>query len=111
MSSKKTLTLLAERATLTEELSTLSHLLRGSWVERYSVCSRPGCKCHQGERHGPRHYLVINEDGRQRQKYVANSQADAALAGISQYHRSREIVERITQINLELIREGSYADE
>jgi len=99
-----------ERRTLLEELATLSLLLQGSWVERYSVCSRAGCKCHTGERHGPRHYLVINEDGQQRQKYVPNSQVQAALEGLEQYRRLREIVERITQLNLALMKEDDYDD-
>ena len=99
-----------ERRTLLEELATLSLLLQGSWVERYSVCSRAGCKCHSGERHGPRHYLVVNEDGQQRQKYVPNSQVQAALEGLEQYRRLREIVERITQLNLALMKEGEYDD-
>ena len=97
-----------ERAGLLAELATLSCLLHGSWVERYSVCSRPECKCHRGERHGPRHYLVINEAGRQRQKYVANSQVDAAMEGLAQYRRLQEIVDRITQLNLALMKENKY---
>ena len=94
-----------ERAGLLAELATLSRLLHGSWVERYSVCSRPDCKCHRGERHGPRHYLVVNEAGRQRQKYVANSQVKAALEGLAQHRRLRQIVDRITQLNLNLMKE------
>jgi len=101
---------LEERRSLLEELATLSLLLQGSWVERYSVCSRAGCKCHSGERHGPRHYLIINEDGQQRQKYVPNSQVVVALEGLEQYRRLRKIIERITQLNLALMKEGDYAD-
>jgi hypothetical protein len=97
-----------ERAGLLAELATLSRLLHGSWVERYSVCSRPDCKCRRGERHGPRHYLVVSEAGRQRQKYVANSQVKTALEGLAQHHRLREIVERITQLNLALMKENAH---
>ena len=95
-----------ERAGLLAELATLSRLLHGSWVERYSVCSRPDCKCHRGERHGPRHYLVVNEAGRQRPKYVANSQVKAALEGLAHHRRLRQIVDRITQLNLKLMKEN-----
>jgi len=102
--------LLKERATLFAELGTLSRLLHGSWVERYSVCSRAGCKCHRGERHGPRRYLVIHQDGRQRQKYVPNAQVDAAQEGLAQYRRLREIVDRVTQINLALMKDGINED-
>jgi hypothetical protein len=97
-----------ERAGLLAELATLSHLLHGSWVERYSVCSRPDCKCRRGERHGPRYYLVVNEAGRQRQKYVANSQVKAALEGLAQHRRLRQIVDRITQLNLNLMKENEH---
>jgi len=83
--------LLKTRAGLLAELGALSQLLHGSWVERYSVCSRAACKCRRGERHGPRHYLVVNEAGRQRQKYVPNSQTDAALGGLAQCRRLQEI--------------------
>ena len=108
MSSNSGKKLREERARLLAELATLSRLLHGSWVERYSVCSRPDCKCRRGERHGPRHYLVVNESGRQRQKYVANSQVQAAREGLSQYSRLREIVDAITQLNLALMKENEY---
>ncbi|NCC62244.1 MAG: hypothetical protein EOM12_15195 [Verrucomicrobiae bacterium] len=111
MSTKKTTQLLEERGKLLSELSTLSHILHGSWVERYSVCSRPNCKCHQGKRHGPRYYLVINENGRQRQKYISNAQVEAAREGVAQYKRALMLVDRITQINMELIKERVYGEE
>ena len=98
--------LVEERTRLLAELGTLSRLLHGSWVERYSVCARENCKCRRGERHGPRHYLVVNEGGRQRQKDVANAQVLVALEGLAQYRRLREIVERITQINLTVMKEA-----
>jgi hypothetical protein len=108
MSSNSGKKLREKRARLLAELATLSRLLHGSWVERYSVCSRPDCKCQRGERHGPRHYLVVNEAGRQRQKYVANSQVEAAMEGLAQHSRLREIVDRITQLNLALMKENEY---
>ena len=110
MSNKTLKKLLDERARLLAELGTLPRMLHGSWVERFSVCSRPGCRCHSGDRHGPRHYLVVHEGGRQRQKYVPNSQVDAAQAGLAEYRRVREIVDRITHINMALMKEDAYED-
>ena len=100
--------MLQERAELLNELGSFSSLLRGSWVERYSLCSRPHCKCHKGERHGPRRYLVVNEGGRQKQKYIPNAQVEAVRNGIEQHRRLQEIINRITQINITLIRERAY---
>lgn len=108
MSNKTAKVLQKKRAGLLAELATLSRLLHGSWVERYSVCSRADCKCRRGERHGPRHYLVIQEAGHQRQKYVANSQVDAAMDGLAQHRRLREIVDQITQLNLDLMKENAH---
>lgn len=107
MTSRESQKLLKERSDLLSELGTLSCMLHGSWVERYSVCSRPDCRCHQGERHGPRHYLVINENGRQRQKYIVNVNVETALRGIAEHKRVLEIVDRITHINLALLKEKS----
>jgi len=108
MSNNSVENLLKERADLTSELGSFSHLLHGSWVERFSVCSRPQCKCHSGEKHGPRRYLVVREKGKQRQKYIPNSQVNAAIKGRDEYQRLCEVVERITQINLLLMKEDAY---
>jgi hypothetical protein len=110
MSNSQINQLLAQRTALLEELSSLTYLIHGSWFERFSTCSRPNCSCHSGKRHGPRYYLVIQEPGHQRQKYVPNLQVAAAKEGIEQYHRLQEIVEEITQINLALIKEKAYAE-
>ena len=96
------------REKLLEELGKLSQLLHGSWVERYTVCSRPNCKCHTGERHGPRHYLVINENGKQRQKYIPNSHVESSQQGVREYHKAMDIIDRITLVNLKLIKERKY---
>lgn len=110
MSNSQINQLLDQRTALLEELSSLSHLIHGSWFERFSTCSRPNCSCHSGKRHGPRYYLVIQEQGHQRQKYVPNPQVAAAKKGIEQYRRLQEIVEEITRINLELMKEKAYAE-
>jgi hypothetical protein len=96
-----------ERQRLLNELSRQTKLIRGSFFERFSTCSRPTCVCHQGERHGPRGYVTVKEDQRQRQYYVPQSQTDAVRHGIQQYHRLLEIVDRISSINLELMQGGT----
>lgn len=97
--------LLLERSQLFAEISKLSSLLHGSWIERYSTCIREQCKCHQGQRHGPHYCLVVNEGGRQRQKYIAQTQVGTAQKGLAQYKRLQELVDRITRINLAIMKE------
>ena len=106
MPTNRATTLLEDRRELLRELGSLSMLLHGSWVERYSTCSRPGCLCHRGKRHGPRDYLVVNADGRQRQRYVPERLAGAVREGLSQHRRLLEIVRRLTDLNLALLRDG-----
>ena len=31
--------------------------LRGSLIERYKRCGKPGCRCAQSKGHGPKYYL------------------------------------------------------
>jgi hypothetical protein len=47
---------------------------------------------------------VVNEAGRQRPKYVANSQVKAALEGLAKHRRLRQLVDQITQLNLKLMK-------
>jgi hypothetical protein len=110
MSNSQVNQLLDTRTALLEELNSLSHLIHGSWFERFSTCSRPNCSCHNGKRHGLRYYLVIQEQEHQRQKYMPNAQVAAAKQDIEQYRRLQEIVEEITRINLELMKEKAYAE-
>ena len=111
MSSKNIKKLKKEREKLLTELGKQSGLLHGSWFERYSICSRPNCKCHNGQKHGPRHYIIVNDHGTQKQKYVPNSQVNAARKGLRQYKHLQAIVDRITEINISLMREKAYAED
>lgn len=99
--------MLRERARLLAELASLSRVLRASLFERFSVCARPDCRCHQGHRHGPRTYLAVTFEKRQRQHYVPQSQRVAAREGVRQFHRLLAIVDRVTVINLVLLRGGA----
>lgn len=110
LKATKIASLRREHNRLLEELSTLSHLLRGSYLERFSTCSRPNCSCHTGQQHGPRAYLVVTRNKSQHQVYVSQTQVHAVRKGIQQYHRLLEIVDRITAINIQLMK-GRVLDE
>ena len=97
-----------QRQGLLDELPSLAGMIKGSLFERFSTCSRPHCACHEGKRHGPRCYLSITEGLGQRQRYVRKQDVAAVRAGVQQYHRFLEIAQRITAINIELMREGAH---
>lgn len=98
--------LLRERQRLLQKLAQLPLLLHGSYLERFSTCMRPQCRCHRGEKHGPRAYLVVYRDRRQRQAYVPKSEQEAVRRGLRQHQQLDEIVQAITDINLRLMRAG-----
>jgi len=109
MSNKKIENLVAEREDLFSKLSALPHIIHGSVVERYTVCSRLNCKCRQGKRHGPIMCVVVNENGRQRQKYIPKQMHRLARLYVDEYKQALEIMDRISAINLQLLSEKSDA--
>jgi len=107
MQAKSIQALIAKRSHLLAEIPKLTLMLHGSWIERYSTCSRKNCKCHQGKRHGPHYCIVVNDDGHQRQKYVPKAMVDTAKNGLAQYKRLQELVKQITLINLAIMKESA----
>ena len=106
LSDDQAASLSAERGQLLEELSRLCLLIHGSYFERYSTCSRTGCACHEGRRHGPRGYVALRSAGRPAQHYVPRSQVSAVQSGVEQYQRLLQVADRITEVNLALMRGG-----
>jgi len=84
--SQPTAALRKRRSGLLRQLPPLESILRGSLIERYKRCGKPGCKCAEGPGHGPKYYLSPTAE------LLAN------------YHRTREILEAICEINRELLR-------
>ena len=93
------------RESLAKVLPPLSEVLRGSLMERYLTCGNPSCKCARGERHGPVWYLSVTLDQSHRSgTTVAVGQVEQVRRWIENYHRVREHLEKISDINRELLR-------
>jgi len=98
--------LILKRQRLLQKLAGLSLLTHGSYLERFSTCTRKGCACHEGNKHGPRAYVVVYRDGRQRQVYVPQKQIAAVRKGVRQHQQALKLLRQVTDINLSLMREG-----
>lgn len=93
------------RDALVRQLPPLKSILRGSLIERYKPCGKPGCRCADGPGHGPKYYLSVSYPGRPPQMdYVPQQDCGQAADFIANYHRVREILEQICEINRELLR-------
>ena len=74
----------ARRRALAERLGDVEHVLAGSLAGQSRRCGRPGCRCADGEPHGPYAYFTPRPAGRGRARYVPS-----ALAGVVRRHLRR----------------------
>jgi hypothetical protein len=89
------------------KLPPVSGILRGSLMERYVTCGNPSCKCARGERHGPNWYLSVTlGPGRTTGSVIPEEKVDEVRSGIENYHKVKDQLEKISDINRELLRRG-----
>ncbi len=105
LSRLSTLALRKRREGFLKLLPPLREILRGSLTERFLTCGKPYCKCARGERHGPVWYLSVSLDQSHRTgSTVPPHQIAQVRRGIECYHRVKEHLEKISNINRELLR-------
>ena len=105
MENQLAATLRRRRQALLRQLPPLKAILRGSLIERYKRCGKPGCKCADGPGHGPKYYLSVSYPGlRPQMDYVPQELYAQTAELLANYHRAREILEAICEINRELLR-------
>jgi len=105
MRDKASPTLRRRRTFLLRQLPAPQTILRGSLIERYKRCCKPGCKCATGRGHGPKYYLSISRSGEHPQMdYVPQGYVAQVQEYLANYQRTREILEEICAINRELLR-------
>ena len=105
LSKVSTLALRNRRAGLAKLLPPLQEILRGSLMERYLTCGKPDCRCARGERHGPVWYLSVSLDQAHRTgSTVPPHQVEQVRRWIENYHHVKERLDKISDINRELLR-------
>jgi hypothetical protein len=103
--SEPVVSLRRRRQALVRQLPPLKGVLRGSLIERFKRCGKPGCKCAEGPGHGPKYYLSVSRTGlRPQMDYVPQESHAQVAEFVANYHRAREILEAISEINRELLR-------
>jgi hypothetical protein len=99
------LALRQRRKGLAQQLPPVTDILRGSLVERYVTCGNPSCKCAKGARHGPVWYLTVTLGrGRTTGGIIPTEYVDQVRGWIENYHRLKDHLEKISEINRELLR-------
>jgi uncharacterized protein DUF6788 len=93
----------ARRRALATALGDVQQVLAGSLTEQVRRCGKPGCRCADGEPHGPYAYFTPRPQGHGRARYVP-----ASLAGVVRRYllRGAEVeaaLAEISAINAELL--------
>lgn len=103
-----TLVLRQRKAALLRQLSVPPDLLRASFVERFTRCGKPNCRCVDGPKHGPFYFLTANLGPGQVRKTLLKTpdQQQIVRTGVRGYQAHWERLEELSQLNLELFRRG-----
>lgn|GEM_PF-313920 len=110
--SKGAAALKRQRARIVGRVPVLEQMLRGSLVERYKKCGKPGCHCVNGRGHGPAYYLSVTlAPGKTRSYYVPARLREQVARYLRNYQEFRELGEEITRINRELLVRGAFEEE
>ncbi len=95
---------LSARNKILKQVPNLSLVLRGSLFER-TIRHNSGCpKCERGEGHPLWVLNVVYPGGRTRQVSLRPEQAQQAREWIHNYHRLKEALEQISELNQALLR-------
>ena len=96
---------------LLRQLPPLKTILRGSLIERFKRCGRPGCKCAQGIGHGPKLYLSVSmPKARPVMVYVPQEHRSQVEQFVANYRRTRQLLDEVAAINFELLRRREPID-
>lgn len=100
-----TLALRDRRRKVARQLPDLQQILRGSLLERYLTCGKPGCRCARGERHGPVWYLSVTlRAGKTVGMQVPAAKVPAIRRLLANHRNLKARLEAIAEINWELLR-------
>ena len=95
--------LLARRRMLAGRLGDVEQVLAGSLVEQTRRCGKAGCRCADGEPHGPYAYFAPRGQGRGRLKYVPSGLAETVRGHLRRGEQVEAVLAEISAINAELL--------
>jgi hypothetical protein len=93
----------ARRRALAARLGDVQQVLAGTLTEQSRRCGRPGCRCADGEPHGPYAYFPPRPAGRGRARYVPAALADAVRRCLQRGAEVEAGLAEISAINAELL--------
>lgn len=93
-----------QRRKLLQQIPPSGEILKASLIERYTVCGRPGCRCLQGEKHGPYLYASVFDGQQSRQVYVPQTLVAEVRRWATNYQRLAQIIAQLCALSVQSIR-------
>ncbi len=95
--------LLARRRVLAGRVGDVERVLAGSLVEQARRCGKAGCRCADGEPHGPYAYFSLRTGGASRLRYVPAGLVDTVRGCLRRGEQVEAVLAEISAINAELL--------
>jgi len=88
------------REALLRQLSRLARRsLFGTLSETYRTCGRPGCRCHQGHKHGPHLYVSFRGPNGTTGYYGPQSLAEPMRQGVAAWQELQGVLRELAELN------------
>jgi hypothetical protein len=88
------------RVALLRHISRLARRsLFGTLSETYRTCGRPGCRCHQGHKHGPHLYVSFRGAQGTSGYYVPQSLAEPMRQGVAAWQELQSALRELAELN------------
>ena len=93
----------ARRRALAARLGDVQQVLAGSLSEQSRRCGKAGCRCADGEPHGPYAYFSPRQAGRAGPRYVPASLAGVVRRCLQRGAEVEAVLAEISAVNAELL--------
>ena len=95
--------LLARRRMLAGRVGDVEQVLAGSLVEQARRCGKAGCRCADGEPHGPYPYFAQRARGTGRLRYVPAGLVETVRGYLRRGEQVEAVLAEISAVNTELL--------
>ena len=82
-----------------------AEIIKGTLIAVERVCGKPNCRCQKGAKHA---CLCLSQyvNGRSRMVYIPKTMEKRVRQCVENYQRIKACIQRLSEINLELIKRG-----
>lgn len=98
--------IIAERTKILKAAPALGEVIRGTFREVCLECIRKQCKCHKAKkyRHGPFYRITYGKGKKIHTVYIPKEKKAQAKRYTDNYNRVWEAIEKISELNIKLLR-------